>query len=842
MRIQTLRTGAAYRLALLTALLALAACGQSGSPTETAAAGQSAAPQSWSAPPPSSPPAGTTRPAGLVSFPAPSELLAAGQSRRRVSYIYEDVVKAGEEYDPLLPNNHLTSQAPALSFAPAPAPLTSLADCAFAVYRFTVPDFSGNLVVRSIFDNAPAAGSCWLGAANWGANHWDWSAWDSPAQNLGPSASYQAGDGTFMVVVLFTSGGAKLQTIALGQDVPPLASFTAAPNPVAAGALLGLDASASLDLDTPIATYEWDFENDGAFDLSDTQALASHQYLVAGDYTLVLKVTAVDGGSDTASTSITVTPGAANDPPLAALSANPQTGDAPLNVNFNAAGSTDSDGVIQKYEWDFDGDATYDQDTGAVATTGHIYLAPGIFNATVRVTDDDGATDTAVSTITVTDPGTNTPPVASVKADWFFTDAPLLVQLDASASSDAEGPIAKFEWDWDNNGVYEEDTGSNALASHTFPNPAFYPVKVRVTDSDGNADIAAISLFADDSNLSYDDAEPNNDSPTAQVLPGISIREWDARIGEGTGSDEDVHDWYSLTLEPQQELLLHIDFIHAECDVDMKLYADDGQTVLGSSTSTSDQEQIVYTAASAGTYLVDIYEYTPDPNDATNYTFIARTPQPNDFPVADLQSDTASGPIPLTVNFDSSASYDPGGGSIAKWEWDLDGNGTWDTSSTSSGLETGVYYAVGSFNASVRVTNTIGFTDTASVVITTTGTYDEIEPNNDAAGAQQLSFPLADFNGSLGPGGYDGSNEDWFKISATAGQVLDVTMYLHDDFTDLDMKLYDSDGTTQLDSSTGVGDTENINYTFATSGTFYLKPYVFTSGGAGGYKLDGTLL
>lgn len=72
--------------------------------------------------------------------------------------------------------------------------------------------------------------------------------------------------------------------------------------------------------------------------------------------------------------------------PTAKLSADPTTGLAPLEVNFDASESKGA-GEIVKYKWDFDGDGTWDQETiGPTAT--YIYDIPGTYNARVKVVDD----------------------------------------------------------------------------------------------------------------------------------------------------------------------------------------------------------------------------------------------------------------------------------------------------------------------------------------------------------------------------------------------------------------------------------------------------------------------
>jgi PKD repeat protein len=45
---------------------------------------------------------------------------------------------------------------------------------------------------------------------------------------------------------------------------------------------------------------------------------------------------------------------------------------------------------VTKHEWDFDGDGVFDVETGAVASSNHVYAVPGIYHPVVRVTDAEG--------------------------------------------------------------------------------------------------------------------------------------------------------------------------------------------------------------------------------------------------------------------------------------------------------------------------------------------------------------------------------------------------------------------------------------------------------------------
>lgn len=70
-----------------------------------------------------------------------------------------------------------------------------------------------------------------------------------------------------------------------------------------------------------------------------------------------------------------------------------------LTANLNAGTSSDSDGTITNYAWNF-GDGT----TGSGATPSHAYAAANTYQVTLTVTDDDGATNAVTQPITVADP------------------------------------------------------------------------------------------------------------------------------------------------------------------------------------------------------------------------------------------------------------------------------------------------------------------------------------------------------------------------------------------------------------------------------------------------------
>jgi len=93
---------------------------------------------------------------------------------------------------------------------------------------------------------------------------------------------------------------------------------------------------------------------------------------------------------------LTGCPALLNQPPIANSTGSPLQGEAPLTVDFDASGSSDPDGTITSFDWDFD-----DGDTATGQTPSHTFDSEGTFQVTLTVTDNQGskATDSLVVTV-----------------------------------------------------------------------------------------------------------------------------------------------------------------------------------------------------------------------------------------------------------------------------------------------------------------------------------------------------------------------------------------------------------------------------------------------------------
>jgi glucose/arabinose dehydrogenase len=185
-----------------------------------------------------------------------------------------------------------------------------------------------------------------------------------------------------------------------------------------------------------------------------------------------------------------------NQPPLAVVDASPAAGEAPLEVTFDAAGSSDPDaGDVLSYAWDLDGDGDFDDGTEAQVT--RTYTATGRVTAKLRVTDSIGATDTASTVITVGEHA----PVPEIDepsgSDAFMVGETVSFRGHATDPEEGDLPPSSLTWSAsilhcetsDNCHTHpdlfegEGASGSFVLPDHDYPSQV--ELKLTATASDG---------------------------------------------------------------------------------------------------------------------------------------------------------------------------------------------------------------------------------------------------------------------------------------------------------------------------------------------------------------------
>jgi PKD repeat protein len=89
------------------------------------------------------------------------------------------------------------------------------------------------------------------------------------------------------------------------------------------------------------------------------------------------------------------------------------------------------------------------------------------------------------------------PPSIWLDASPLQENIPLTVNFAALGTYDPDGgDIAKYEWDWDGDGVYDADTGVTPFASHVYTEVGTYPATLRVTDDEDATSVKTITIQA----------------------------------------------------------------------------------------------------------------------------------------------------------------------------------------------------------------------------------------------------------------------------------------------------------------------------------------------------------
>ncbi|MCC7477913.1 PKD domain-containing protein [bacterium] len=443
-----------------------------------------------------------------LKLPAPQALL---EGQRGSSFTLAEGLRSGAQFDALLPNNLVSGTGNNGIYQPAMASGDSgLDELAYAVYNFTLPAYENRFVdITADWATAPAAGSAYLAIGNFDSGRWDFYA--EPGQDalnfpdFNPYIS--AADKCLIVVICSAAPGASLRELQVYTPQPPEASLQSDVQDGVAPLSVFFDASASLDPDGSLASFSWDFDGDGEYNSSPDELLAEGQstysmlYGSSGGFEASVRVCDNDGLTDSASLIINVGLGPNSDP-VALLDAEPMQGDAPLEVQFDASASSDPDGSLVDFEWDFDGDAAFNEaDNGEAAARGNAqppavtYVDAGNYSPQVRVTDNGGAMDSAGAEIQVSTPGAVT---AVLQADLTEGDAPLGVNFDGSNSL---GAITDYEWDFDGDGVFNEAGAEAAAQGVATPaeqnySPSEQTVSLRVSDGIGNEDTDSLQITA----------------------------------------------------------------------------------------------------------------------------------------------------------------------------------------------------------------------------------------------------------------------------------------------------------------------------------------------------------
>ena len=141
-----------------------------------------------------------------------------------------------------------------------------------------------------------------------------------------------------------------------------------------------------------------------------------------------------------------------------------------LTCTVDATQSTDADGGVVEYSVDF-GDGFVSDDPAAV----HTYGADGLYDITVTVTDNRGASNSTTSQVDVAQLP-NVLPTAAFEVDCWGLDC----DFDASTSVDTDGSIVDYAWNFG-----DVNVGSGAQENNVYASGGTFDVVLTITDDRG---------------------------------------------------------------------------------------------------------------------------------------------------------------------------------------------------------------------------------------------------------------------------------------------------------------------------------------------------------------------
>ncbi len=467
------------------------------------------------------------------------------------------------------------------------------------------------------------------------------------------------------------------------------------------GDAITFEAGNSFDPDGGTLAYRWDF-SDQAEPVFDGQVVRA--YTAPGVYNAQLTVTDDSGAINAVNrdeVEIRI-----NHQPVA--SAGADINSFQTTIAFDGGASADADGDALTYRWDF-GDGT---PAGAGAAVVHTYADGGSYPVTLTVDDGTGlwnASASAVITVTI-----NRPPVAVAGVNKEVCAGDIVV-FDGSASSDPDGGLLRYRWDFGDGG-----TADIVNPTRTYDEGAVYPVTLTVQDEFGfpnDRDTSRIVVKVDELPLAEGGtdqevcagAKVNFDGSASRDFDGVVNRfSWDFGDGATGGGDKPVH----VYSQPGNfRVLLKIEGDQAgQCDntdtdeLQVRVVEAPVARIVGPSAvavgavasfdasqssgatgqiqtwrwnfgdgATAEGPSVDHVYQQAGAYVVRLAIETDATASECNVTAVQHYLVANAPPVADAGADRLVG-VNQEVLFDGSGSADPDG-AITSWTWDF-GDGT----------------------------------------------------------------------------------------------------------------------------------------------------------------------
>lgn len=280
--------------------------------------------------------------------------------------------------------------------------------------------------------------------------------------------------GLLMAVIILALAGSGIvpTAAAVSADAPLYASCSVSPSTATVGENVTLNASS-----TDASFVEFNKFGGTEYPISDPDGDFIVTVSYADPETYQPSVRADGDSANTESCgSLQVV---VNQSPNASFMTQPQPAIVGDTVEFNASKSSDPDGDIVAYYWDFNGDEQYEVTTTQPTVT-HTYSENGTYRPILRVEDGDGASGFDSREVEVVEPQNESP-----TASFTYRPQPGItgqdIEFNASQSTDPDGDIVEYRWSFDGDSQLDAIT-TEPTVNRSYTESGFKNVILQVVD------------------------------------------------------------------------------------------------------------------------------------------------------------------------------------------------------------------------------------------------------------------------------------------------------------------------------------------------------------------------
>jgi PKD repeat protein len=415
-----------------------------------------------------------------------------------------------------------------------------------------------------------------------------------------------------------------------------------------------------------------------------------------------------------------------NAPPTASFTATPNPAQPGQTVTFDASASADTDGRIVRYEWDLDGNGTFERSLTTPTTTTSFATA-GTATVRLRVTDDGGATATAERSVVVSG-GTSGSYAQQILATPGIRHFWRMGERTGTTLADAAGGAAATTSGSPTLGA------AGALAGDTDTAVTFDGIDDAARATVNLSSTTAITVemwlrwtgYLNQDRLALE-LTPNFNLNDGGFLIDPDAPEQGGAFGVGIGRGTSRNNAYFA--RPSASAWHHV-----------ALVLDSGAAAASQITPYVDGVAVPYTKTASGTGAgpfanavlsfmsrnasalfgtgtldeLAIYDRALPASTIAAHVQAGTSGGGGGAPTASFTATPNPAQVGQTVAFDASAST----GSPTRFEWDLDGNGTFETDTGTTRTTSRAYTAAGTVTVGLRVTGGSGATATTTRTVT----------------------------------------------------------------------------------------------------------------------------